>query len=154
MPAASAIRPVSPGVSQLVGRVLDRGTVRRSANAISDALDDRGVALRVTTTRHRLSISCTCLTEDFPDVLAILLDVARRPTFPESEIEQPRAETVTALRQDDDNPAVRALDAVAALSMARITRMRERPRARSPRSSGSVATTCWPSTPRGCGRPV
>jgi len=104
-----------PGVSQLVGRVIDRGTVRRSANAISDALDDRGVALRVTTTRHRLSISCTCLTEDFPDVLAILLDVARRPTFPESEIEQPRAETVTALRQDDDNPAVRALDAVAAL---------------------------------------
>ncbi len=104
-----------PGVSQLVGRVIDRGTVRRSANAISDALDDRGVALRVTTTRHRLSISCTCLTEDFPDVLAILLDVARRPTFPESEIEQPRAETVTALRQDDDNPAVGALDAVAAL---------------------------------------
>ena len=104
-----------PGVSQLVGRVIDRGTLRRSANAISDALDDRGVALRVTTTRHRLSISCTCLTEDFPDVLAILLDVARRPTFPESEIEQPRAETVTALRQDDDNPAVGALDAVAAL---------------------------------------
>ena len=48
-------------------------------------------------------------------MLAILLDVARRPIFPESELEQPRAETVTALRQDDDSPAVRALDAVAAL---------------------------------------
>jgi len=114
--AGSLFDPAAlPGVSQLVGRVLDRGTVRRSANAISDALDDRGVALRVTTTRHRLSISCTCLTDDFPDVLAILLDVARWPIFPESELEQPRAETVTALRQDDDNPAVRALDAVAAL---------------------------------------
>jgi len=107
--------PALPGVSQLVGRLLDRGTLRRSANAISDALDDRGVALRVTTTRHRLSISCTCLTEDFPDVLAIMLDVARRPNFPESELEQPRAETVTALRQDDDNPSVRVLDAVAGL---------------------------------------
>ena len=104
-----------PGVSQLVGRVLDRGSRRRSASALSDALDDRGVALRVSTTRHRLSVSCTCLTEDFADVLAILLDVARRPTFPQSEIEQLRAETVTALRQDDDTPAVRVLDAVAAL---------------------------------------
>jgi len=104
-----------PGVSQLVGRVLDRGSLRRSASALSDALDDRGVALRVSTTRHRLSVSCTCLTEDFADVLAILLDVARRPTFPESEIEQLRAETVTALRQDDDSPAVRAVDAVSGL---------------------------------------
>ena len=51
--------------------------------------------------------------EDFPAVLPILLDVARRPAFPESEIEQPRAETITALRQDDDNPAVRAVDSVA-----------------------------------------
>ena len=114
--AGSLFDPVDlPGVSQLVGRVLDRGSVRRSASAISDALEDRGVALRVTTTRHRLSVSCTCLTEDFPDVLAILLDVARRPVFPESEIEQPRAETVTALRQDEDNPAVRAVDAASAL---------------------------------------
>jgi zinc protease len=107
--------PDLTGVSHLVSRVLDRGSARRSAGAIAEALDDRGVALRVATTRHRLSVSCTCLSEDFPDVLAILLDVARRPTFPAGEIEQPRAETVTALRQDDDNPSVRALDGAAAL---------------------------------------
>ena len=57
----------------------------------------------------------TCLTEDYADVLAILLDVARRPVFPESEIEHSRAETITAFRQDEDNPAVRAVDAVAEL---------------------------------------
>ena len=42
--AASAVRPI----------------------AIAEELDDRGVALRVTTTRHRLALSCTCLAEDFP----------------------------------------------------------------------------------------
>jgi zinc protease len=104
-----------PGVAQLVGRVLDRGSLKRSASVIAEELDERGVALRVTTTRHQLGVSCTCLAEDFPAVLAIVLDVARRPTFPDSEIEQPRAETITALRQDDDNPAVRAVDAVAEL---------------------------------------
>jgi zinc protease len=104
-----------PGVGQMVGRVLDRGTLRRTASEIAEELDERGVALRVTTTRHGLSVSCTCLSEDFPAVLPILIDVARRPAFPETEIEQPRAETITALRQDDDNPAVRAVDAVAEL---------------------------------------
>jgi zinc protease len=107
--------PDLPGVGQMVGRVLDHGTLRRTASVIAEELDERGVALRVTTTRHRLSVSATCLSEDFPAVLAILLDISRRPTFPESEIEQPRAETITALRQDDDNPAVRAVDAVADL---------------------------------------
>jgi zinc protease len=114
--AGSLFDPLElPGVGQMVSRVLDRGTLRRTAGEIAEELDERGVALRVKTTRHGLSVSCTCLSEDFPAVLPILLDVARRPTFPENEIEQPRAETVTALRQDDDNPAVRAVDAVAEL---------------------------------------
>jgi zinc protease len=107
--------PEIPGVAYLAGRVLDRGTFGRSADLIAGELDDRGVALRITTTRHRLTVSCTCLTEDFPDVLAIVLDIARRPSFPGAELENRRAETVTALRQDEDNPAVRAIDAVAGL---------------------------------------
>ena len=53
-----------PGVGQMVGRVLDRGTLRRPASVIAEELDERGVALRVTTTRHGLSVSCTCLSED------------------------------------------------------------------------------------------
>src|SRR5690606_38305215 len=67
---------------------------------------------RVSTSRHTLSVSCTCLTEDFDDVLAIVLDVVRRPTFPEEEIAKRRAEVLTALRQDDDDPATVAVNAV------------------------------------------
>jgi zinc protease len=102
-----------PGVSQLLGHVLDRGTDRRPAELLAEALDERGVALRVTTTRHRLVISCTCLAEDFEEVLAILVDVARRPLLAETDIDICRAETITALRQDEDNPAVVAIDAFA-----------------------------------------
>jgi len=29
-----------------------------------------------------ITLACTCLTEDFHDVLAVLADVARNPTFP------------------------------------------------------------------------
>lgn len=102
--------PDLPGVAYLTGRVLDRGTERRSAEVISEQLDDRGVALKVSTSRHTMSLGCTCLAEDFDDVLAIVLDVARRPLFPETEIVKRRGEIVTAVRQDDDNPAVRATE--------------------------------------------
>ena len=100
-----------PGVAYLTGRVLDRGTAHRSAETISEQLDDRGVALNVSTTRHTTSLGCTCLSEDFNDVLSIVLDVARRPVFPEHEIAKRRAEVITAVRQDEDNPAVRATEA-------------------------------------------
>src|SRR5690606_33643278 len=104
--------PHLPGLAYLTGRMLDRGTERRSGDVIAEELDERGVSLRVSTSRHTLSLSCTCLTDDFDEVLAIVLDAARHPTFPEDEIVKRRAEIVTALRQDDDDPATAASQAV------------------------------------------
>lgn len=98
------------GLSYLTGRLLDRGTERRDAGAIAEELDDRGVSLKVTTNRHALTVSCTCLSEDFDDVFAIVADVVRRPTFPEEEIERRRSDALTLLRQREDNPASRASD--------------------------------------------
>ena len=103
------------GLAYLMGRVIDRGTERRSADVLAEELDDRGVTLHVATTRHTTTISCTCLAEDFDDLLSIVIDVARRPTFPAAELAKRRAELITALRQDEDNPAVRASEALSAL---------------------------------------
>jgi zinc protease len=104
-----------PGLAWFLARVIDRGTASRSAVSIAEALDDRGVALRTTTNRHVLTISCTCLAEDFHDVLAVVADVARNPIFPEEEVEKRRAEMITAIRQDLDNPGVRAGEALQSL---------------------------------------
>jgi zinc protease len=104
-----------PGLAYLTARVMDRGTEHRTADAIAEALDERGVSLRINTTRHTLTLSCTCLAEDFSDVFSLVVDVARRPTFPEVEFARRRAETITRVRQDDDNPAVRAVTALVEL---------------------------------------
>ena len=104
--------PELQGLSFLTGRVIDRGTERRSAGDIAEELDNRGVTLKVSTSRRSLTLSCTCLSEDFDDVLGIVADVARRPVFPPDEIVKRRAEAVTFLRQNEDNPAARAVDAV------------------------------------------
>ena len=103
------------GLAYLTGRVIDRGTAHRSADAIAEELDERGVSLRVATTRHTMALSCTCLAEDFDDVLAMLTDIVRHPTFPPGELAKRRAESVNALRQDEDNPAVRAVEGLSEL---------------------------------------
>lgn len=114
--AGSAYEPPAwPGLAYLTGRVIDRGTEGRSAAAIAQELDERGVSMKVSTNRHNLSLSCTCLAEDFTELLDILLDVARSPVFPEAEIAKRRGEAITAVRQDEDNPAVRAVEGLLAL---------------------------------------
>lgn len=103
------------GLAWFLGRVIDRGTASRSADAIAEGLDDRGVALKVSINRHVMTLSCTCLSEDFADVLVVLADVARNPVFPQDQIEKRRAETITAIRQDGDNTGVLAGEALQTL---------------------------------------
>ncbi len=112
---SSSESPELPGLAYLTGRIIDRGTERRDAAVIAQELDDRGVSLKVATNRHGLILTCTCLAEDFPEILSIVIDVARRPTFPEAEIVKRRAEGITAVRQDQDNPAARALEGLLGL---------------------------------------
>jgi zinc protease len=103
--------PGKEGAAALCARVLDRGTVSRTAEVIADDLDGRGASLTVTTGRHQMSLSATCLADDFPDVLALVADIARHPLFPEGEVTTRRADLITSIRQEEDNPASMAVDA-------------------------------------------
>src|SRR5262245_15594812 len=100
------------GLAYLVGHVLDRGTHQRSAEVLAEELDDRGVALRISSSRHATILTCTCLSEDFDDVLALVLDAVRRAAFPEAEFAKRKVECLSSIRQDEDNPSVRAVEAL------------------------------------------
>jgi zinc protease len=97
-----------PGTAFLLSRVIDRGTATRPAAELAEALDSRGITLTITVTRHLFTLACRCLSEDFEPVLAILADILRSPSIPEDELAIRKGEVVTAIRQDDDSPAVRA----------------------------------------------
>jgi zinc protease len=100
-----------PGLAYLTGKVIDRGTRQRTARMIAEELDDRGVTLKVSTSRHTMTLAATCLAEDFADVFSLIADVAREPTFPQEALDNRRAEVINVLRQDEDNPATRAVQA-------------------------------------------
>lgn len=97
------------GLSHLASRVLDRGTDHRTPDQISEALDERGVSLTVGANRHVMNVSCTCLSEDFEAMLELVGEIVMQPAFPDREIETRKGEVVSAIRQDEDNPAAMAM---------------------------------------------
>lgn len=97
------------GATFLLSKVIDRGTMRRSAADIAEALENRGIALSIGVNRHQVTVVCTCLSEDFEPVLAILGEVLVEPAFPADELSIKKGEAITAIAQDDDSPYVKAL---------------------------------------------
>ena len=100
------------GTAALLARVLDRGTETRSAADIADELDGRGASLSVMAGRHQVTISATCLSEDFSRIFKLVADIIRQPILDGHEVETRRAELMTAILQDEDDPGAVAVDVV------------------------------------------
>jgi zinc protease len=106
--------PDGAGAINLLARTIDRGTTTRSAADVAEALDSRGIGLNILVSRHQLSLVCTCLVEDFEPIVALLGDIIMNPSLPEQELTTRKGEVVTAIRQDEDNPYVRAFEGLMA----------------------------------------
>ena len=100
----------APGAANLLARVIDRGTASRSAADIAEEIDNRGISLNILVTRHLMSLVCTCLAEDFVPIFSLLGDVVMNASVPEGELATRKGEVITAIRQDEDNPFVRAAE--------------------------------------------
>lgn len=104
----------APGTAHLVAKVIDRGTATHSTDALAEAFDGRGVSLSVGVSRHLMTFTCTCLSDDVKDMLGLIAGVIAQPTFPPDQVELRRSSVVTSIRQDEDNPAVAATEALMA----------------------------------------
>jgi zinc protease len=103
------------GLAHFVSRTIDRGTNKYSADELAELLDSRGITLTSSITRHTVSLACTCLVEDVDAVLGLLGEILMRPAFPVVEVDRRRGEIVTLIRQDEDNPAVVAVETLMAM---------------------------------------
>lgn len=103
--------PGADGTAALLARVLDRGTSSRTAAAIADDLDGRGASLSIAAGRFQVTLSALCLARDAGHLVDVVADIAARASFPDAEVATRRTDLITAIRQDEDQPAVRAVDA-------------------------------------------
>jgi zinc protease len=94
------------GTANLVTRLLDEGTEKRTSLGIADALDYIGARLSASTTYDGSFVTLETLKEHLAAALDIFSDVLLHSTFPQGEFDRVKREVLTSLTQQQDQPAV------------------------------------------------
>jgi zinc protease len=95
--------PETNGLSQLTAGLLLKGTTSRSAEEIATFFDTSGATISAESANNSLSLSTSCLREDFNEVLEVYADLLLHPSFPEDELMHTRRVMLANLeRQNDD----------------------------------------------------
>ncbi len=103
------------GVASFMTAMLTEGAGSRSALEIADAVDFLGASLDASAAIDSSSVRLHAPVARLADALAIMADVALRPTFPKDELERQRQQRLTSLLQARDDAAT-----VAALAFSRV----------------------------------
>lgn len=96
--------PAKPGIASLTADMLDEGAGNRNALEIADAFEMLGARFVVRAGLHTTTLSVRAQKDRLPEALAIVGDVVLRPTFPAAELDRIRAERLTALVRQHDQP--------------------------------------------------
>ena len=85
------------GLADFTSSLLMRGTETRNFHQIYETLESVGASLGVGCGTHSASFNGKALTEDLDNLLGILVDILRSPTFPEEHVEKLRTQLLTGL---------------------------------------------------------
>jgi predicted Zn-dependent peptidase len=103
--AGSAADPAGKqGLASLTAAMLDEGAASRTTLEIADAVDFLGANLDTSSSFDASSVRLNVPVSRLVEGLAIMADVALRPTFPDEELERLRQQRLTALLQARDEP--------------------------------------------------
>jgi zinc protease len=89
-----------PGLSDSVAALLNQGTQSRTARQIAEQAADLGGQIVVTSTADTLTLSGHSLSQNAPQFLALMADVARNASFPEDEVQLQKQNRLQKLRAD------------------------------------------------------
>jgi zinc protease len=99
----------APGTASFAMDVLDEGTTRRDALAISDELARLGATLASGSDLDTSVVGMTAVAARLPAALDLFADVVLHPSFPSQEIERLRAERLAAIEREKASPIPIAL---------------------------------------------
>lgn len=92
------------GLAGLVGQVLrSGGTESTPSDALDDLLEDRAAVIETFIGTESGGASMSCLRDDFPEMLAVLAEILRRPAFEEDKLAVAKTQVASGIaRQNDD----------------------------------------------------
>jgi zinc protease len=94
--------PENNGVTQLMGKMLLKGTAHRSAEQISREIESVGGSLDSYGGNNSFGVNAEIMSADFQLGLDLLADVLLHPTFPEAALERERQVQLASLRAQKD----------------------------------------------------
>lgn len=95
---------VQRGIAGMTASLLARGTTTHDYDTLNEAIEGVGAGVAVWSGIHNTGFSTKALREDFPDMVRLLAEMLREPTFPADHLERIRAQRLTGLREREQNP--------------------------------------------------
>ncbi|HTE43729.1 MAG TPA: pitrilysin family protein [Gemmatimonadaceae bacterium] len=104
---ASQFEPASKaGLSALTTAMMREGTISRTGDQLSDALELLGVGIGVNVGSESGAISFGSTKAKLAPTLDVLMDMLLHPSFPNDALERLRGQTIVNLTQSKDQPPV------------------------------------------------
>lgn len=108
--AGSTREPVNQsGLAYLVAATLTKGTHRFSSAEIAEQVESVGASLGVERAPDYFLLSLKTVSEDFLDILTLVAELLRTPSFPEPEVELEKRLALQSIRSQQEQPFTLAL---------------------------------------------
>ncbi|MFM7424020.1 MAG: M16 family metallopeptidase, partial [Elainella sp.] len=92
------------GLSHLLSAVITKGTNNLSSQEIAERVESVGASLGADAAADYFLMSLKTVSADFAEMLALLAELVRSPSFPEAEVELERKLTLQGIRSMQEQP--------------------------------------------------
>jgi predicted Zn-dependent peptidase len=102
---ASQEDAAATGQTNLMMRVLSKGTEKRTSDQIAEEIGQLGASLSPSAGLDHSRVSLQCVNSDLEQALELFADVLLNPTFPVTEVDLERQKVLASIRMADDQTA-------------------------------------------------
>lgn len=92
------------GISQVVSRMLLRGSGDQTADEILRQIESFGAKIETFSGRNSLGISLTCLSKDLKTLIPVVRKILTRPAFREDELNKVKQDVINIIKAKKDKP--------------------------------------------------
>ncbi|HMS10658.1 MAG TPA: pitrilysin family protein, partial [Pyrinomonadaceae bacterium] len=99
-------------IANMVGSLLTRGTAKRTRQQIQDEFDRLKATVRVSGGATSANVSIETTRQNLPEVINLVAEILKEPSFPESEFDTLKVQTIAGLESGRSDPTQVALRAM------------------------------------------
>ncbi|CAN7298219.1 M16 family metallopeptidase [Massilia sp. LjRoot122] len=108
----AADAPQTPAFANMLAGLLNEGSAKRDSRAIAEAAQGMGGEVGAGASSDGIVVSANALVSQAAPMMQLLAEVARTPSFPESEVKLAKANALQSLRVSETQPGFRAERAI------------------------------------------